>query len=109
MTKIHVLADESLGGINREYDEVDRKADVGDRVIGKFGHYHVVTNVLRNGEVCMDDAVGMYSENYYRTLEPTDFVHIDNKRYKLVDRKADVGERIIVTSKIGRASCRERW
>ncbi len=29
--KIHVLADETLGGIKREYVEVDRKAEVGDK------------------------------------------------------------------------------
>lgn len=31
--KIHVLADETLGGIKREYVEVDRKAEVGEKVI----------------------------------------------------------------------------
>lgn len=30
---IHVLADETLGGIKREYVEVDRKAEVGEKVI----------------------------------------------------------------------------
>lgn len=30
MTKVHVLADESLGGIQREYVEVDRPAEAGD-------------------------------------------------------------------------------
>lgn len=32
MTNVHVLSDESLGGIKREYVEVDRPADVGDYV-----------------------------------------------------------------------------
>lgn len=31
--KIHVLADETLGGIKREYVEVDRKAEVGEKII----------------------------------------------------------------------------
>ncbi len=31
--KIHVLADETLGGIKREYVEVDRKAEVGDKIV----------------------------------------------------------------------------
>ncbi|MDC6143668.1 hypothetical protein [Bacillus subtilis] len=31
--KIHVLADETLVGIKREYVEVDRKAEVGERII----------------------------------------------------------------------------
>lgn len=31
--KIHVLADETLGSIKREYVEVDRKAEVGEKII----------------------------------------------------------------------------
>ncbi|WP_440097476.1 hypothetical protein [Bacillus paralicheniformis] len=31
--KIHVLADESLGGIKREYVEVDRKAEKGEKIV----------------------------------------------------------------------------
>jgi hypothetical protein len=30
------------------------------------------------------------------TLEPTDIVHIDGKRYRMVDRKAEVGEKVLV-------------
>lgn len=30
MMDVHILVDESLGGIKREYDEVDRTAEVGD-------------------------------------------------------------------------------
>ena len=57
MTNVHVLADESLGGVLREYVEVDRK-----------------------------------------TLEPTDIVVIDGKRYLMVERKAEVGDKVIVTN-----------
>ncbi|MCU9959250.1 hypothetical protein BJQ92_00763 [Bacillus licheniformis] len=31
--KIHVLADESLGGIKREYVEVNRKAKLGEKIV----------------------------------------------------------------------------
>ncbi|NUJ17446.1 hypothetical protein FKN04_12760 [Bacillus glycinifermentans] len=37
--KIHVLADESLGGIKREYVEVDRKAEVGDLIVITYSDY----------------------------------------------------------------------
>ncbi|MFP3701231.1 hypothetical protein SB758_37755, partial [Burkholderia sp. SIMBA_013] len=30
---IHVLADEKLGGTKREYVEVDRKAEVGEKIV----------------------------------------------------------------------------
>ena len=57
--KIHVLADESLGGTLREYVEID--------------------NVMGG-----------------RVFEPTNIVHIDDSRFRLVDRKAEVGDKVIV-------------
>jgi hypothetical protein len=36
---------------------------------------------------------------YEFTLEPTDVVIVDGERYLMVDRKADVGEKVIVTNK----------
>jgi len=44
MSNVHILPDENLGGVLREYVEVDRR------------------------------------------LEPTDIVHIDGQRYRMVDR-----------------------
>ncbi|WP_411212533.1 hypothetical protein [Bacillus subtilis] len=112
-TKIHVLADEKLGGIKREYIEVDRKAEVGERIIiveadcqseyrngdrafvsrfvkddSKFGHY--AESILANGQ-----SIALYDREYH-VLEPTDIVHIGGQRYEMVDRKAEVGEKIIV-------------
>lgn len=108
--KIHVLADESLGGIKREYVEVDRKAKLGEKIVivdadpGYGDHYS-------NGDVFTVELyvgygfgvatecghhVGKYE---YRTLEPTNVVHIDGpdgtERYEMVDRKAEVGEKVI--------------
>ncbi|MEC0777485.1 hypothetical protein P9E81_08415 [Bacillus licheniformis] len=97
--KIHVLADESLGGIKREYVEVDRNADVGDRVIAD-GTYREVVAISSRCGVCLggDESIGI--PHSYRVLEPTNIVHIDGPdgtdRYEMVDRKAEVGEKIVV-------------
>ncbi|MES9778953.1 hypothetical protein [Bacillus velezensis] len=111
---IHVLADETLGGIKREYVEVDRKAIEGERIIIVAKRY--TYDDYKNGDIFtvdrdfhseMDfvesDAVasdGNYSgaiyHDEYRALEPTDIVHIDGQCCVLTDRKAEVGEKIIV-------------
>ena len=108
---IHVLADESLGGIKREYVEVDRKAKLGEKIVivdadpGYGDHYS-------NGDVFTVELyvgygfgvatecghhVGKYE---YRTLEPTNIVHIDGpdgtERYEMVDREAEVDEKIVI-------------
>jgi hypothetical protein len=109
MSKIHVLPDENLGGVLREFVEVDRKAEVGEFVIRKG----VVRKVTQRGthpetvefegyynKGCDDEIIG-WLDGTYKTLEPTDIVHIDDpsgqsKRYRMVERKAKVGERIII-------------
>ncbi|MCY7423511.1 hypothetical protein [Bacillus amyloliquefaciens] len=114
MTKIHVLADETLGGIKREYVEVDRKAEVGERIVivekadceegYKNGDVFTVDREYRlaDGDVESDGASsdtnysGLIYREEYRVLEPTDIVHIGGQRYELTDRKAEVGEKIIV-------------
>jgi hypothetical protein len=107
--KIHVIKDENLGGVLREFVEVDRKAEVGEFVIRKG----VVRKVTQRGshpeavefegyyiKGCDDEIIG-WLDGAYKTLEPTDIVHIDDpsgqpKRYRMVERKAKVGERIII-------------
>ncbi|WP_423219707.1 hypothetical protein [Bacillus amyloliquefaciens] len=116
MTKIHVLADETLGGIKREYVEVDRKAEVGERIIiieadcqseyrngdmafvsrfvkddSRFGYY--AESILANGR-----SIASYDREYH-VLEPTDIFHIDGERYELTDRKAEVGEKVMYVNK----------
>ncbi|KIN36473.1 hypothetical protein [Bacillus subtilis] len=111
---IHVLADETLGGIKREYVEVDRKAEVGEKIVivekadceegYKNGDVFTVDREYRpaDGDVESDGASsdsncdGLIYREEYRVLEPTDIVHIDGERYKMVDRKAKVGEKIII-------------
>ncbi len=96
MTKIHVLKDEDLGGIEREYVEVERDGVVGDWVVGKLGNPYKVVGVNEDGDVYINS--GLFIRSYYRTVEPTDIVCIDGERFRMVDRKANVGERVIVTN-----------
>lgn len=105
MTKIHVLADETLGGTLREYVEVDRKAEVGDYVfIEEYAEVQIsdVVKIIRIDEYgdLVTENCDYYLDNWdiYRVLDPTDIVHIDGSRFRLVDRKAEVGERVIVVN-----------
>ncbi|MGY5350349.1 hypothetical protein [Bacillus subtilis] len=116
--KIHVLADETLGGIKREYVEVDRKAEVGEKIVivekadceegYKNGDVFTVDREYRpaDGDVESDGASsdsncdGLIYREEYHVLEPTDIVHIDTQRYELTDRKAEVGEMVIYNGNI---------
>ncbi|WP_377885609.1 hypothetical protein [Bacillus sp. LR_5] len=109
--KIHVLADETLGGIKREYVEVDRKAEVGDKIITvesckEFEVGEVFTVTERNrwydgtGISVYETDIGLYHHEY-RVLEPTDIVHIGDRRYELTDRKAEVGEKVMYVDESG--------
>ncbi|MEC1690334.1 hypothetical protein P9E05_02180 [Bacillus mojavensis] len=114
MTKIHVLADETLGGIKREYVEVDRKAEGGERIIivkadcqseyrngdmafvsrfvkddSRLGYY--AESILANGQL-----VALYDREYH-VLEPTDIVIVNGQRYEMVNDNAQKGDMVIVT------------
>lgn len=120
---IHVLKDETLG-VDREYVAVNRKAEAGETIVivepentsgdvANAGHYGLiieddnVKNALIadfkgfGNDFVLDDGVERVGEagNYYHVLEPTDIVHIDGERYRLEDRKADIGERVIYVNK----------
>lgn len=111
MTNITVLKDESLGGVEREYREVKRKADVGERILvvtamasnGSYANGDVLTvkSTSSGGGVSIEtngrDMVSFVLLEEYVTLEPSDIIRIDGARYRMVDRKAAVGERVIVT------------
>ncbi|MGG1042544.1 hypothetical protein ABE153_11675 [Bacillus velezensis] len=106
--KIHVLADETLGGIKREYVEVDRKAEVGEKIVIVNADVQC-EEPYNNGDIFETERLLGYIRGIkttchrdihdfeYRVLEPTDIVHIDGERYVLTDRKAEVGEKVIVT------------
>ena len=121
MTKIiHVMRDESLGGTLREYREVKRKARVGELVkatgdCGEFysdGDIGIVVKLDGDGDAWANfdstgrrACAGNHVRGEYVVLEPTDILVIDTPdgggkaaRYRLVDRKAAVGERVIVVS-----------
>ncbi|MGP0579168.1 hypothetical protein ACTP13_19475 [Paenibacillus peoriae] len=111
--EITVLPDESLGGIEREYREVKRKATVGERIkiitgrdafLGQdfYGTTHEVTDVVGfNVETTgkwKDGSVLNPDHDDYVVLEPTNIVRIAGERLRMVDRKARVGDRVIIVS-----------
>ncbi|WP_434174112.1 hypothetical protein [Bacillus paralicheniformis] len=115
--KIHVLADESLGGIKREYVEVDRKAEVGDKIVIVDKRYP--GDIYENGDIFTVDREappgsgfvgsdgaasdmntgGLIYLGEYRVLEPTNVVHIDGpdgtERYEMVDRPPEIGGKVL--------------
>jgi hypothetical protein len=97
-TNVHILPDENLGGVLREYVEVDRKAKDGDYVSTRFG-IHIVSD-YNHSEIVAGDLAGYYSRVFkhgdYKTLEPTNIIRLREGRYRLVDRKAKVGEKVVV-------------
>jgi hypothetical protein len=112
MANIHVFPDENLGGVLREFVEVDRAANVGDKIVIvnpfrlQFGDRYTqgtimtVENVYEDGNVYCGK-FDIIDEYEYQTIEPTDIVHVDGQRYRLVDRKAKVGEKVIVVEANG--------
>lgn len=113
--KIHVLADETLGGIKREYVEVDRKAEVGEKIVivekadcedgYKNGDVFTVDREYRpaDGDVESDGASsdtnysGLIYREEYHVLEPTDIVRIGGQRYEMDNDNARKGDMVIVT------------
>ncbi|WP_144482270.1 hypothetical protein [Bacillus pumilus] len=107
---MHVLKDEKLG-VDREYVAVDRNAEVGEKIIVTFSRDFpegVIANVKELDDSYDDGSCYLDKDHRgdgyldgtleeYRVLEPTDIVHIDGERYRLEDRKAEAGEKIIVT------------
>lgn len=112
-TPITVIPDESLGGVMREYREVKRKAAVGERIkitsdrsamLGEDfkGTVHTVKSV----DCSNADTDGKWADGStlnpdhddYVVLEPSDILVIDGARYRMVDRKAAVGERVLVVN-----------
>ncbi|MBR8661150.1 hypothetical protein [Brevibacillus sp. NL20B1] len=118
---VTVLTDEN--GVLREYREVRRKANVGERIkviddrkrgdhdfeLGEILyviHDNRWPNSNPNGGVSVSEHFqkarskfegrGIYNDRYV-VLEPTDVVIIDGVRYREERRKARVGERVLIT------------
>lgn len=110
---VTVLPDDNLGGVLREYREVKRNANVGERIkivaasesfdekyvdgdiltVISAPYSHGAVNANLNGE-----RAHVFSQEYV-VLEPTEIVRIgSSERYRMVDRQANDGERIIVTA-----------
>jgi hypothetical protein len=113
IANITVMKDESLGGVEREYREVKRKATVGERIkviaeemIGenRKGEIYTVTKAANYSDLV--DTDGKWDDGStlnpaleeYVVLEPTDIIRIDGERLRMVDRKAAVGERVVVVN-----------
>jgi len=107
MSKIHMLHDENLGGVLREYIEVDRVANVGDKIVivnpckFQFGDSYTQGTIMTVEKADEDGDVycgkfDLIDKDEYQTIEPTSIVHIDGVRYRMVGRNAKVGEKVIV-------------
>lgn len=82
--KFHVIKDENLGGVLREFVEVDRKEPGSVEFEGYYDEGR-------------DDKIVDWFVGAYKTLEPTDIVHIGGKRYRMVERRARIGEKVLIT------------
>ena len=94
MAKVYLIEDDTIGGVDREYVEVDRKANVGDYVRLLF-----TGSVIKVREGDESEVDSQINDGMIKTLEPTDIVVIDDIRYRLAERRAEVGEKVIVTVK----------
>lgn len=112
MSKVHVIKDESLGGIEREYVEVGREANEGDYInVTKFNYDEKPISEIRKVDRLDDDITGDFILDYpiddeyyfdsendeYMTLEPSDIVRIDGERFRMLERKAAVGEKVVIS------------
>lgn len=107
MSDVRLIADESLCGVLREFVEVERLAKAGDYIVFTHDNLDITANRPYKVEYASDEDVEFIddaNENHvwdsssaeYNVFMPTDFVHIDGERYRMVDRKAKVGEKVII-------------
>jgi hypothetical protein len=95
-TNVHILPDENLGGVLREYVEVEGVyANNDDYVV--IRSQDVVNYPIKMSKITI---TSLPSDSQIVKLEPTDIVRLREengaeKRYRLVDRKAKVGEKVM--------------
>ena len=107
----HYIADEKLGGIEREYVEVNRKASVGDYVhieeVGgdKIDAIRQVVGFDRDYDLVLSEDIPsvddlskilIEEDDDFTTLSPTENVLIIGDIYRMVDREASIGEQVII-------------
>lgn len=112
MTNVTILTDGN--GVKREYHEVQRKANVGERI--KIITERYSYGVYKNGDTFIVEKskiIGVYNKDAatrnggnnpsgfidhdeYVVLEPTDIIHVDGVRYREEKREAKVGEHILI-------------
>jgi hypothetical protein len=113
MSNVHLIKDESLGGVLREFYEVEGRPNVGDYVhISNFNQKevdHIAKVTDTDYDINQFDFIPKVTEDSSPifdydfgeecvTLEPTDIVQVGGTRYRLVDREAIVGEKVLITS-----------
>lgn len=99
---MYVLIDEN--GISREFVEVERKAKAGDYIVFTHDDLDITANRPYKVESANVEFTDDANEKHvwdspsadYNVFMPTDFVHIDGERYRMVDRKAKVGDKVII-------------
>ena len=109
MSNLHYITDEKLGGIEREYVESGKKADLGDFIhVTKYADCFEATIVKADRIDSFGDLIS-YEYPYtpegdrydldegdeFTALSPTANVRIDGGVYRLVDREATEGENIL--------------
>lgn len=113
MTGLHYIADEELGGVEREYVKKDGTTHVGDflhvteygdnpkDVLVKVSHVDGWGGYIAYADPFVQGVGDRYDitpyEDEWTPLRATDIIKVDGKRYKLADRKAEAGDMIHVT------------
>ena len=112
---VTVLTDEL--GLDREYLEVKRNANVGERIkvvrseggdsYPKVGDIGICTrnNQFSDGSIdttLTHDCDGFIDTDRgeYVVLEPSGIIRINGERFRLVERKAAVGERVVIVNAV---------
>ncbi|WP_411810098.1 hypothetical protein [Bacillus halotolerans] len=106
---IHVLADETLGGIKREYVEVDRKAEVGEKIIvtssdtfpeGFIAEVEHLDDFYEDNSFYLTKGIGgnFYldsSDDLYRVLVPVETAEADEPQpADLIDVVSNLATRV---------------
>jgi len=102
---MYVLINEN--GVSREYHQVERKAKAGDYIVFTHDNLDITANRPYKVEYASSEDVEFIDDDNeeriwhspsadYNVFMPTDFVHIDGERYRMVDRKAKVGDKVII-------------